>query len=155
MAAVSDITHRQVFDGLRVAVESAASVDGWFRMVDRAIDPNTAPATRLSRGFSIEMQSRDSGKYRDNRIGRIRVNADVLVRLAWRVNPKDEPRTYAAALDDEDLIVRTVLGATFAPIVYSRRVWQSTRRSMASSREWYFADVLFGVEFDRSLTEGP
>lgn len=141
-------THADVLDGICGAIE--AVVDGLDR-AKKMLDPATDPATRLHKAFSVDLQTDNTGKFRDARQRAMRLVAETTVRVAWRVNPKDEAATQAQALADEDRMVAAVQTDTRVPLCYCRILYRRSRRRLSASREWLFADVVFGVEFDRSL----
>ena len=132
---------------------SAASVvDGLAESV-KLLDPKTAPATRLHKLFSIDVQTKNTNKYRDHRERAMRLDAEITLRVAWRLNPKDEGKTQRGALRDEDNVVRAVQTDARSPFPQVRIKYLRTKRQINPSREWLFADIAFSAEFDRSLTD--
>jgi hypothetical protein len=145
---MAQASHNDVLDALGLAAESV--VDG-LRRSPKLLDPKTSPSTRLHKAYSIHPDTTNTGKYRDHRSQLMRLAIALTVRVAWRLNPKDEAATQRAALDDEDRLVRALQVDARDPLPSCRIKYVSTRRSINPAREWLFADVLFNVEFDRSL----
>lgn len=143
-------THHDVVEAIAAAAE--AVVDGLGQST-KILDPRTAPATKLHKVFSLDVQTRNTDRYRDRSDRRMRLEATAMLRVAWLLNPKDEASTQRHALRDEDNAVRAVLTSLRPPLNECRVLYRSTRRQVGTSREWLFADVTFSVEFDRSLTE--
>ena len=140
-------THRALWSALETVVESSTGLVH----SDRVLDPNDVPQGKLHRLFSIEVQSSNTNKYRNQGEPGARVDADVILRCAWRLNPKSHPTTWRLALDDEEAAIRAVCSATDTPWDAVRRLWVSTRRRVNVTREWLFADVRFSIEFDMVL----
>lgn len=144
---LSQTTHRELLEAVGAACET---VDG-LRLSERLLDPRTEPATKLNKLFSLHRSTRNTDKYRDSRSAQMRLALRLTVRAAWRLNPKNEAGTQATALDDEDRLVRALQTSTRHPLPSCRILYRETESSVSPSREWLFADVVFDVEFDRSL----
>lgn len=144
---MAQTTHRELLDAIGAACETV----GGLRLADKLLDPRSEPATKLNKLFSLHRSTRNTDKYRDSRGAQMRLALRLTVRAAWRVNPKNEAATQAAALDDEDRLVYALQTSTRPPLPNCRILYRDTESSLSPSREWLFADVVFDVEFDRSL----
>jgi len=150
---VSQSSTVAVLDAVGASIE--AVVDGLTRS-PQLLDPRTAPATRLRKAYSLHPATRNTHKYRDGRgadlNARMRLNMELTVRCVWLINPKDQTATQTQALDDIDAMVHAVLTDTREPLPSCRTLFlRSPAAALPPSREWLFHDVVFGVEFDRSL----
>jgi len=147
--AVSDTT----FDDLFVAVtEEIKTVPDGMSLSRKILDPKVAPNTKLNRLFSVEMQTNNTEDYRDQAGKRIRMEQMTTVRMAHRLNPKDEQATQRVAFVDESNVVVQMMTTERKPLCYTRVRYIQTRRTvLRPSREWLFTDVVFGIAFDFEL----
>lgn len=142
-------TTHDVLEAIAGAAESV--VDGLAES-KKILDPKTSPATRLHKLFSVDMQDRNTGKHRDRADRQMRLESLATLRVAWRLNPKDEALTQRLALKDEQNVIRALLTDLRPPLDQCRTLYRSTRRQVNKTREWFFADILMSIEFDRSIT---
>lgn len=146
--ADSDLGHADLFDAIVAEVEGCNEA---LHLSDQILDPKESPQTRLDRIFSLEMQSLNSGKYRDDRGGRLRMGNEAVVRIAHRLNPKSQVATQRQAYSDEQDVIVRLMTTTRRPLCFTRIEYVRTRRALNPQREWLFTDVTFSVEFDFEL----
>jgi len=146
---LASTNHFELLDAIGAAAESV--VDG-LNQSKKILDPKFAPQTKLHKLYSLDVQSRNTGKYRDHRDRQMRLAADVTLRVAWRLNPKDEALTQRTALRDEDNAIQSILTDSREPLPSVRLKYLRTQRQVNATREWLFAAITIEAEFDRSLT---
>lgn len=147
---MADTHHYELVDAIGLAAESV--IDG-LKKSKKILDPRVNPATRLSRVYGVDVQTRNTQKYRNHRERRMRLEVTVTLRVAWRVNPKDEYLTQHKSFIDEDNVIQAVMTSTDAPFPSVVVKYDRTQRKISPTREWLFADIMFKVEFDRSLVD--
>lgn len=140
-------THKALWTALETVIEAGSSLTH----SDTVLDPRDQPQTHLDRLFSIDLQSTNSGKYRDQTAPGVRVALAVILRCAWRLNPKNHGTTWQRALDDEEDAIIAVCTASTAPLNTTRRRYVGSTRTTPRPREWLFSDVKFDIEFDLAL----
>ena len=102
------------------------------------------PSHLIDRTFSIDLQSDNSGIYRDEAPLRMRHTA--VVTLIWTLAPHDSFASQVAALRQEEELIRSVqLQATTAEV---RIAWASTARALSPSREHLILRITFQVAHD-------
>ncbi len=142
-------THHDVVGA--VADSVSAVVDG-LSQSPTILDIKSAPQTRLHKLFSVELQTANTGKYRDAPSRHVRVESELTLRVAHRLNPKDQTATQRTALRDEQNAVNAVLTDGRKPFDQVRRRYLRTRRALNPAREWLFSDIAFGLAYDLDLT---
>lgn len=147
---MGDLTLGLLFDGVVAAVEG---VDDGLHLSTTIIDPRTGPQTQMDRVFTVEMQSRNSKKYRDHADGEMRMANTVTVRAAHRVNPKAQAVTQKAAYVDEQNVIIALMTVEASPLCNARVAYDRTKRALTAENEWLLTDILFDLEFDLAL--GP
>lgn len=148
---MGDLTLGLLFDGVVAAVES---VDDGLHLSTTIIDPKTGPQTKMDRVFTVEMQSRNSKKYRDHAEREMRMANTVSVRTAHRVNPKSQATTQRVAYVDEQNIIIAMMTVDGAPLCNTRVAYDRTKRALTAENEWLLTDILFDLEFDLALGDG-
>lgn len=141
----SDLGFQDLFDAVVATVEK---VPNSLSRSPTILDPRTAPQTILHRLFSVEMQTQNTGKYRDKSGRRIRMENRLTVRTAHRMNPQDQMETQRQAFVDESNVVIQLMTTTDKPICYTRVRYIQTQRQVDPTREWYFTSIILGIEFD-------
>ena len=119
-----------------------------LRISPQIIDRNTVPETDLNRRFSFELQSTNTGQYRD-RIA-IRIDHTLTVSVLVRVNPHRQHTSKLESLDIEETIIEALMDqsdTSALAITYS-----ATRRQLLASREYLLVAIAFAVRGDLPIT---
>lgn len=133
---------------LWATVETVVEASTQLTHSDTVLDPRDRPQTHLDRLFSIDLQSTNSGQYRDQSSPGARLLVDLILRCAWRLNPKNHAATWQRALDDEEAAIAALCTSTTSPLNVCSVSYVRSARTVSTSREWLFADVGFRVGMD-------
>jgi len=148
MTDAADTSFADLFDAIVAEVQG---VPGGLSLSKTILSPKTAPQTILHRLFSLEMQTDNTGKFRDAAGARIRMQNVTTVRVAHRMNPKDQTATQRQAFVDESNVIIQMMTTERNPLCYTRIEYTKTVQAIDPSREWLFTDILFSVEFNFEL----
>ena len=141
-----------VLDAIAGAIEAVPDGLTWAQVL---LDVRQEPSTRLHRHFALSVDARDTGKYRNHPARQLRIEDTVTVRCAWLLAPTAQRTTQRQAWADEQRAIQQILTDTDPPMGEVRRRYLRTRWAMSPSREWLFADLEIGAEYDLSLTTDP
>jgi len=145
MTDVADTSFADLFDAI---TEEVKGVPDGLSLSMTILSPKTAPQTRLHRLFSLEMQTDNTGKFRDAAGARIRLQNVTTVRIAHRMNPKDQTATQRQAFVDESNVIIQMMTTERKPLCYTRIEYLKTVQAVDPTREWLFTDIMFSVEFN-------
>ena len=144
----ADVTHNILFKGFQDSIEGV--VDG-LHLSATILDPKATPGTRLDKAFSLDIQTRNTNGYSDQPGLPVLVEDAVLVRVAFRLNPKNQVATQLTGFEEEAAIIRVVTGGDTFPLCKVLPYYVSTRRTVNNAREWLFVDIMFSCTFELSM----
>ena len=137
----------QVLDSIERCVVAATS----YQQTPGIITVASVPSSRVDGMFSLELQSRNTGREAERVV--LRVAHELTVRFVARVNPAKAPSSYRDALEREERLIRALLVQSAIPSV--RTSWTATRRTLTPSREQLVVEVLFSLEHYFPLDDAP
>ena len=140
--------HEDVFDAVVAEIEG---IGGGLKHSERLLDPRETPATRLSRIFSLDIQTRNAGKTRDRANTVLRVSARCIVRVAWLLDPRSHVETQRTQYGDEERVIAALMTTARVPLSYCRIEFTSIARTLDPKREWMFSDIEFSLEWEITL----
>lgn len=112
------------------------------------IDAKTVPQTNLDKRFSLDLQTKNSGKYRD-RIA-IRMEHQLRVSFLKRMNMNRQHDSYKEALDSEELVIKALMDRSENPELSVK--YTQTRRNLLATREYLLVEITFAVSGDLPIT---
>lgn len=115
-----------------------------MKLCPSIITPQSIPTTGTDTMFSLDIQTVNTGKYRDR--DQVRVGHVLLVRFVKRLNMTDAFRSQKEALDLEEKLTQALLDQSANPSI--RTLYQSTRRLLSPTREHLLIELSFGIEQD-------
>jgi hypothetical protein len=144
---ISDKTFTDLFNGVVKAVQDGTGL----LLSDKIIDPSFTAGTWIDRSFSVEMQSLNTGEYRDRIRGHISMGNTVTVRSVHTMDPMNETTTQCEAFQDEGDTIIALMNSTTTPLCHVRRRYEGGNRELNESREFLFTEAVFIFKFDFSL----
>lgn len=117
------------------------------------LDPSGVPQTILNKCFSVELDSYNAAKDRDAPGGRMRIEEECVVRMAFRLNPKGQSLTYRNAMGDEESVIIAIMNDLRSPLQILRTRYIRSRRFLNPNRDWLFIETYFGFEYNMSLED--
>ena len=105
------------------------------------------PRTVADSSFTLAVQNRDTGKYRngDSYQG-LRMEVMLTVSVLQTIRPNDQYESQLSAFDKQEKIMRAM--SEVQALSYIRCDWQSTRPTFSPSREFMIVDMVFKIEMD-------
>ena len=119
-----------------------------LKLSPQIVDARVQPQTNMDKRFSLDLQSRNSNKYRD--ATHVRVEHTLTVGFLKRMNPNRQHESYKDALTLEEQVCRALLVQAENPTLTI--YYASTRRQLLPSREYLLVEVSFRVTGDFSIT---
>ena len=148
MPEASDLSFQEIFEGV---VNEIESITGGITLSTQILDVKGSPQTVLNKLFSIDMQTRNTKKYRDRSGRRMRLENILVVRIAHRLIPDNQVVTQQEAWADESNAIIQLMTTTRKPLCYTRIQYSRTRRAINPQREWLYTDIELNVEFDLAI----
>lgn len=144
--AVSDVTLRDWLATVKGRVEECG-----LRLSPAAFNAAATPKGLIDLSFVLDLQSRDTQKYRTGSDEMVRIEHTLTVSFAKIVKPADQFDSQLAALDTEEKIIAVLVDRAQMPYTLAR--WVGTKRALTSSREHIITDITFALEHDWSFSQ--
>lgn len=119
-----------------------------LRASPQIIDARVQPDSDLNRKYSLDLQTKNTDKYRDRTIQRL--GHAVKVSYLIRVNPLRQAESYKESLVIEESVIDAALDQTAIPT--ARTLYRTTTRTLTLSREYLLVTVLLDIEGDYNFT---
>jgi hypothetical protein len=141
--AASDLTLRNFIMQVKSCIESSG-----LKLSPSIFSIQTTPLTILADSFCLDIQTADTGKYRNGYQETARVNNRLTVRVAKKLKPLDQFESQLAYLEAEEKVMAKMMERSNFPDILV--TYRETRRQLTSSREYMIIEILFDCELDWS-----
>lgn len=145
---MADLSFSTIQTRLETVVET---VSGLTRSL-RPLDPTMDPGALQDKRYAVELATTNTGQYRDKDNTRIRVRHDAVVRFLRRLPPKQQNTRYAAALNDELLIIQAFSDQVSAWQQDLRVTYEASDREVLPDGEWLLISISFELHHDLDLS---
>lgn len=102
--------------------------------------------------FVLDIQSKDTGKYRNGAEELLRIEHLLKVTVAKVLIPMDQFKSQCDGLDLEEVIIRSLCDEAATAPFNERVAWVSTTRTPTPTREHIVSDIVFRIEHDWSFS---
>lgn len=143
---MAQATLKSVYQTAKTILEASGFV---FSNTPFTIDETNLPISGEGRFFSIDMQTVNTGLYRDASRGSgpstlQRVEHTLTVKMAFRIKPFDPLTTVETMLDQE----RAILDDMTLPSNYDqcRVLYEGSERRLSRTKEFFYTDVTFTIQ---------
>lgn len=144
---MSSVTFATLHNRIKTQVETVSG----FKISLRPLRPDFDPATLGDKRFAIELDTSNSGHYRDKTVGSARIDHGVSIRFLRRLPPKGQHTRYTDALDNEVAIIRALMAQTGTWQEDLRVLYTSSGREILPGGEWLLSTLSFSIAHDLSL----
>ena len=144
MIEVSDpavLSMAEVVTTIRDVIAAQAGLVPSKHIIDHS--GNTAGAL-LNKTFSLDLQTDNTGKFRDDVA--IRMGHDLAVTVVWLLRPSDQTTSQIEALTVEQLVMRAMLEQVATSEL--RATYVRTSRALSAQREYLILTLTFRLEHD-------
>jgi hypothetical protein len=118
-----------------------------LKMSPALFSAQATPKSLLDSSFALDLQSVDTGLYREGWEQTVRMAHVLKVSIAKQVKPLDQFTSLVDAVDIEERVIKLVQNAG----MFDRIHWTDTKRSPTPSREYLILDISFHLEHDWSF----
>lgn len=139
------------FSALHGRIKTQVETVSGFKISLRPLRPDFDPATLGDKRFAIELDTSNSGHYRDKAVGSARIDHGVTIRFLRRLPPKGQHTRYTDALDNEVAIIRALMAQTGAWQEDLRVLYTSSGREILPGGEWLLSTLSFSIAHDLAL----
>ena len=108
--------------------------------------PTMMPKTVADGCFCLDIQTKDTGKYRNGGAEQARVVNTVLVKLAKKIKPLDQFTSQMEYLASEETVMKVMMKRSNFPDALVN--WTSTKRTLTNSKEYMVIEMSFDCEHD-------
>jgi hypothetical protein len=119
-----------------------------FKLSPSIFTVGATPKTILDLAFCIDIQTEDTGKYRNGGDEMARVSHTLTIRFAKKLLPLDQFKSQLEAMDSEEVIMAKLMERANFPDC--RILYKNTKRVVTSSREYLVVEMIFDCEHDWS-----
>jgi hypothetical protein len=144
---MSSVTFATLHTRIKTQVETVSG----FKISLRPLRPDFDPATLGDKRFAIELDTSNSGHYRDKTVGSARIDHGVSIRFLRRLPPKGQHTRYTDALDNEVAIIRALMAQTGTWQEDLRVLYTSSGREILPGGEWLLSTLSFSISHDLAL----
>lgn len=144
---MSDISFSTLHTRIKTQVETVTG----FKLSLRPMRPDNDPNSLADKRFSIDLDTSNAGLFRDKAAGRARIEHGVTVRFLRRLPPKGQHTRYSEALDNEVLIIRSLMDQSGSWQNDLRVLYSGTDREILTGGEWLLFTLQFSIQHDLAL----
>lgn len=136
---------------MMVEVTNVISSTG-LRLSPSVFTAGATPKNLIDLSYVVNLQSRDTGKYRGGEDEVLRMEHTLVVSIAKIIKPLDQFASQLDACDIQERVIKALrqMGA----LAYARIDWVSTNSTVTPSREHLIIDLTFRIEMDWSFDDG-
>lgn len=109
-----------------------------------ALNARNIPNTVADLMFSLTMQTTNSKKFRERSPGLIRYSHELTVGILGRLKPLNQAPSYEALIDTEEGAIKALMTQFKMPPY--RVEYERTRRTITTSGEYLFLEIVFSIE---------
>lgn len=137
----SSLTMRTMLTEMTNVISSAG-----LKLSPSMFNVGATPKNLVDLSYVINLQSRDTGKYRNGSDEVLRMEHTLTVTIAKIIKPLDQFSSQLDAFEIQEKVIKALSQAD--AFAYARVDWASTRSTPTPSREHLIMEMVFTIEMD-------